>query len=350
MRPAVHPITFIGPPHGSGAMRSRWSVLLALVSLVAFAALSGCAGTGADVPDGIPAGSVPTGPNAGSSGPHGTPTRDESGVTVKQDGSMYTATKTVTFANDFGGAAQADVSLSTQNGGLSARPWSEGGYKDLATLQGRGPTEQAARDALGKLSVTHDDKVASGRLTLQTQGHFPSSFPNQESGSINIALSTPAQPAYRITAGSTNGGITVDGLGGPSIAAHTTNGGIEEAGAFNTVSATSTNGGIELSGIANSVTAHTDNGGLVADLKATSSGSYTFGTTNGGIDLTLGGKAAYDATADTVNGGLSMHGGSAVGSQTRTHKHVQSDGYDSAAVKVVVKASTTNGGIDVSLG
>jgi hypothetical protein len=336
----------LGRP-GSLCMRSRWSVLLAVVPILL---LAGCAGTSGQAPAGIPTGSAPTGAHAGSASSHANPAREESGVTVKHDGSSYTATKTVTFSNDFGGAAQADLALSTQNGGLRAHDWSQGGYQALTTLQGRGPTEQAARDALGRLSVTHSDRLASGRLTLQTQGHFPTSFPAQVSGSIDIALSVPAQPAYRITADSTNGGIQVDGLGGPSLAEHTTNGGIEESGSFNTVSATSTDGGIELSGIANSATASTDNGGIVAELKATASGSYTFGTTNGGMEVTLGGKAGYDVSADTVNGGVSVHlgGGSNVGSQSPNHKHVQSAGYDSNAIKVVVKASTTNGGIDIS--
>jgi putative adhesin len=321
-----------------------------LAAVLVGALLSGCAETAAPIPEGITAGEAPDGPNAGTAASHGQPSRAESGVTVSRDGSQYVAKQTVTITNDFGGAAASDAKLETVNGGVTAKAWSGGGYESLVTLTGRAPTEQGARDALAKMSVTHTDKLASGRLSLDTEVHFPSSFGNQASGSGSIVLSAPAEPAYRITAESINGGATVTGLGGSSVSAHTTNGGIEVSGAFNTIDAGASNGGIELRGKANSVKADNDNGGIEADLEPTASGSYTFKTTNGGMEVSLHGPAGFDVSGDCVNGGISidLDGGKDVGTQSRTHKHVQSGNYGTASIKVSVEASTVNGDIDIS--
>jgi len=74
-----------------------------------------------------------------------------------------------------------------------------------------------------------------------------------------------------------------------------------------------------------------------------------FTTVNGGVDATLDGSAGFDVDASTVNGGVSvdLDGGQAVGSQSRTHKHVRSGDYSDEDIQVTVKATTVNGGVDV---
>lgn len=327
----------------------QWSVVFALLASLVGAGCIGEGGGSAVVPDGIPAGEAPTGANAGDSASHGQPQRADSAVTVTRDGSQYVAQQVVTVTNDFGGAALADVALETVNGGVTAKSWTQGGYESKVTLQGRAPTEQQARDALAKMTVVHDDRLASDRLTLSTEVRFPSSFGSNVNGQASIVLSVPPQPSYRLTLDSVNGGVGSAGLGGSSVSAHTTNGGVDVSGAFNSLTAGTTSGSIDLEGRANSVRAVTDNGAIDVRLEPTASGSYALETINGAIEATLVGPGAFDVEAGAVNGAVSvdLDGGEDVGSQSRTHKHVRSAGYDAAPIRLEVSAETVNGSIDV---
>ncbi len=62
-----------------------------------------------------------------------------------------------------------------------------------------------------------------------------------------------------------------------------------------------------------------------------------------------GGGRGYDVSADTVNGGISLglSGAEPVGEQTRTSKHVRTDGFSGADIQTTVTVETVNGGIEV---
>ena len=312
---------------------------------------SGCLGdTGASL-GGIPAGAAAEGPNAGEPSSHAEPQRTDGAVTVDLEGGQFVARQTVTLTNDFGGAAKATVALATGAGGVSTRAWSEGGYKVVVLLQARAPTESMARDGLEDLSVVHSDRLGGGTLSLATAVRFPTGFTDGVSRSGTITSNLPEEPAYSIELGAGSGGATSAGLGGPSIEADTGSGGISIEGAFGRMVADTGSGGIELSGIANEVTASAGSGGISARLKAGASGTWEFGTGSGGIDLTIvrGGGAAYDVEASAGSGGVDvdLSDGEAVGSQSRNHQHVRSEGYSSAPVQVAVDISTGSGGADV---
>lgn len=284
-----------------------------------------------------------------NAGTHGQFKRTESAVTVRQDGSQYVATKTVTLTNGASGASAIDLALDTINGGIDVAPSGTSGYEVVATLQGRASSEQAARDTLAKLKVVHEDRLASGRLTLDTEIQFPSQS-NGLAGSLKARV--PAAPDLRVTADTSNGGVAVSGLSGPAATLSTTNGGISLAGDFTTATLSTSNGGIDVDGAVNILRATTTNGDIDGSVAPTASGTMTLETTNGLIDLVLEGGAdhGFDATADTSNGltEITLDDGSPVGSQSRTHKQVRTDGYDGKAVRVKVTASTTNGGIDIA--
>ena len=337
-------------------MLARLATTLLLIAL-----LSGCVESADPGTDSVDPGSPPAGTSqtASSNEPakadeaspgsaHGSPSRAESAVTVSRDGTKFVARKTVTLSNGFGGATQATVGLKTVNGDVDAADWTQSGYRTVASLSARADTEQQARDNLARLDVVHTDKLASGRLTLSTLIQFP---PNVQGLAGDLAASLPAKPSYILSLESTNGDLDVDGLGGSSVSARTTNGGIGLAASFNSVVADTTNGGVGLDGTFNRGDVGTTNGDVTGTVRTTASGSWDVETTNGDIDLDFEGGPdhGFDVSGSCTNGSvdLDVAGSEAVGTQSRTSKHVRSSGFSGKAVQVTVDLSTTNA--DVSL-
>jgi hypothetical protein len=305
---------------------------LAVVALLA-SLLSGCL---ADDPslDGIPEGRPASGVNAGTPSTHGTPERVESAVSVQSPGllggNQYVASKTITITNDFGGARQATVSLSTGAGGVTTSAWGEGGYKLVALLQARASTEAEARRQLEAMALVHTDRLSGSTLELASSVRTPSNPPQGVSHSGTLTQSLPREPAYRISLDAGSGGATSQGLGGPSITADTGSGGIRIDGSFARLVADAGSGGIDLQGTANQVEVDTG---------------------SGGIDLTIvrGAGDAFDveASAGSGNVDIRLSDGQAVGTQRSNHGHVRSNGYANAAVQVGVQASAGSGSITI---
>ena len=320
-------------------------VVLALAATL----LAGCLADNDPALGGIPEGSQPTGQGAGSPSDHGTPDRTEGSVQVTQENGRWVARKTITYTNDFGGAAKADVKLSTDAGGVSARPWTSGGYKVAIGLQSRADTESAARAGLSKFDVSHSDHLGGGTLELSTRVDIPS--PNNGL-TASITANVPKQPSYTLDLEAGSGGAVATGLSGPSVVADTGSGGISIDGAFGLMRAHTGSGGVELVGTANEVDAETGSGGVAARLGAGASGTWTFEAGSGGVEVDLDRSAgdAFDVEAEIGSGGLSVQlsDGEPVGSQTSTHKHVRSTGFSDAGIQVHVVASTGSGGTVVS--
>jgi hypothetical protein len=326
---------------------------LAVVALLA-SLLSGCL---ADDPslDGIPEGRPASGVNAGTPSTHGTPERVESAVSVQSPGllggNQYVASKTITITNDFGGARQATVSLSTGAGGVTTSAWGEGGYKLVALLQARASTEAEARRQLEAMALVHTDRLSGSTLELASSVRTPSNPPQGVSHSGTLTQSLPREPAYRISLDAGSGGATSQGLGGPSITADTGSGGIRIDGSFARLVADAGSGGIDLQGTANQVEVDTGSGGVSARLCPGASGTWSFDTGSGGIDLTIvrGAGDAFDveASAGSGNVDIRLSDGQAVGTQRSNHGHVRSNGYANAAVQVGVQASAGSGSITI---
>lgn len=325
-----------------------------LLALFATATLSGCldddsSGGGAAL-DSIPSGSAPTGEGAGTPASHGNHDRSESAVTVSRNSNGdYIAKKTVTLTNDFGGAANADVELTTRTGGVQFKAGEGGGYEIVASLEARAATEQLARQNLALLKVVHSDRLGAGRLSLDTEVQFPNNVNNLVGG---LVAKLPASPSYRLTGLTNTGGAQASGLGGSLVSLSTDTGGVDVAGAFNTATLQADTGGIRINGVYNVVKATTDTGGINARIESSQTGSITLDSDTGGIDLRLLGPAGvgYDVQAEADTGGVSIAIGPTtdVGTQSRDHKHVRSAGFDEASIQVTVVATTSTGGVSVS--
>jgi hypothetical protein len=335
--------------------------LLALLSVSLLTALlSGClADSAGSVADADPtAAGAPKGAEAGSAATHGQAKRADGPISVEPEGSQFVAKRTVTVANDFGGAAASKVSLDSFNGAVSVQASRDGGYQFKADLYGRGATEDQARQALDRLTLDASDDLAAGILTLSfalksaplaSGGPLP--LPVTLGASSNnggsFALVVPPQPSHDLTVDSSNGRLTVDGLHGPSLKASTSNGGVTVGGAFGTLDADTSNGGINLAGTFNDVQADSSNGGIDADLRFTRGGKVDLSTSNGGIDVRVPASgAAYDVTGDTSNGDVEIRlGGSHIDSDD--HATYRSPGWETASVQVTIGLSSSNAGITV---
>lgn len=331
---------------------------LALASAVLSGCLtdtSGSVGSAVDPSDA----SAPEGSAAGSAATHGTPKRADGPVDVKPEGGQFVARRTVTVANDFGGAASSKLTLDSFNGGVSVQQSKDGGYQFKAELYGRGPTEDQAREALDALTLDAQDALAAGVLTLSfllTSGPLPSAGPlpippiignNGYNNGGTFSLLVPPQPGHELAADSSNGGVAVDGLHGPSLKATTSNGGVSVHGAFGKADIDSSNGGIDLQGTFHDVTADTSNAGVDADLRPVRSGKVAISTSNGGIDVRVPASgAAYDVTGDTSNADVEIRlGGTHI--ESDDHATYRSPGYESASVQVTIDLKSSNAGITV---
>jgi hypothetical protein len=336
-------------------MRTTLLLVAALLSSGCISALAG------DHPLPDPAASgAPAGPNAGSPATHGLPQRTETPVKVELGAGGYVASKDVTVRNDFGGAANAKLRLATQNGAIAAAAWSQGGYQLAAHLEGRGKTEQEARAALDTLAVDNQDTLAGGLLGFGLQVKFnepPAPLPvtppvglpqvNTLQRSASIVASLPAAPAEDLGVDTTNGHIRVEGLHGPRLDADTTNGALDVAGAWDAAKLDTTNGGIHLAGLVNDLHADTTNGGIDGTLESQRTCTQSLETTNGAIDVRVKDDGhGYAIHGHTTNGRVTIDVAGAQASG-KDSQHATTPGFDGEAVQVTLKASSTNGNVEV---
>jgi len=338
----------------------------ALKELCAFAALAaliaGCAGapaeslgrvceTGADVAV----------PGPGSAGSHGEPQRDDGEVEVTREGAEFRARRVVTVVNDFGGAAQSDVTFATQNGTITSCPDRSGGYGVQAELVAYGATEDAARQALASLVVRHDDVLLNGTLSLNTTVEFraieeaPEPLPLPGTGNerrrASLSALLPSGVRHAFHHSNENGDVQAIGFAGTVAELDTTNGSVLLAGVWDQATLETTNGMVYAAGNFAGLDASTTNGSISAVLETTRDTTAVFDASNSMIDvgLAVSGDPGFDLAAETTNGraAIRVRGAQPVGEQQPESAHHQSPDYTSHAVQVAVSASNTNGDIAI---
>jgi hypothetical protein len=329
--------------------------------LVAALLSSGCiSALASDVPDPSvadpSASQSPMGADAGTPATHGAPQRTDSPVTVTLGTNGFTAAKDVTVRNDFGGAGNARTGLGSRNGGITVSAWDQGGYLLAAHLEGGGSTEQEARAALDTLAVVTQDSLSGGVLDLGLLVKFndpappaPTPLPIQLGDSLrrsaSIVASLPAGPAEMLQASTTNGGVKVDGLHGPSLTLDSTNGDLTTGGSWDQARLDTTNGAIHLAGTTNDLDASSTNGAIDGTLESSRSSHQSVATTNGNVSLKVkAGDHGYALDGQTTNGRVSFDVGSAHASG-KGHQQARTAGYEDAAVQVALTLDSTNGDV-----
>ena len=299
----------------------------------------------------------PVGARAGTAATHGAAQRTDGPVSVEPDGNQYIAKRTVTLANDFGGAVRSDLVLSTFNGDVALQPSQDGGYLLVAELHGSGATEDEARKALELLELQATDGLQGDRIglsfTLVSGSPTPLPVPVVMVDTVNnggsFRLWVPPQPAHGVGMNSTNGDMAVSGLHGPRYLAGTVNGDIAADGSWDQVEARSTNGAITVGGgTINDVTAENTNGDLAITAAPSRTSAIRLTSSNGDIDVAVprDPAVAFDVEGDTTNGEVTI----AVeehDSESEGHGAYRSPGWASARVQLTLDLQSTNGSIVV---
>jgi hypothetical protein len=339
---------------------------------------------------------------AGEAGSHGSPERDdgevESGMSSGLQLAGAYARRTVTIANDFGGASLGTVFIGAEAGSITILPGEGDGYAIEAAIEATGLTEQEARDTLDRIDVTHDDVMEADGLHLTTvvrerpaQQMLPGLQVSLGSWvRVDLTVTLPSGPAYDLTADTSFGDLTVGSLRGPSFLLATSSGSIdaEELNAglltvstssgdaeFTTIQAEQleaslssgsltgsemrvrtavidvSSGSIDLEGIFDTLEADSSSGSIEVEAHGLSSGAYDLSASSGDVDLVLltSARHAYRVTAEAGSGEVEVDLEDAdTIDEDDDYAEVESNGFADAAIKTVVEIETGSGSIEVS--
>ena len=179
------------------------------------------------------------------------------------------------------------IEVRNVNGKIEVLPSDGRTVEVVAVKTARGPSADAAREALGRIEIVED--VRPDAIRLETKLPRASGF-FQNSGEVRYTVRVPASAATEVI--TVNGGVEVTGLSG-RVRAETTNGGIV---------------GRDMSG---ALEASTTNGGIDVEMARVADGGVRLDCTNGGIKVRLPGDAgrrsprASRTAASTLTGSSS---------------------------------------------
>ena len=147
----------------------------------------------------------------------------------------------------------------------------------------RAATDEGARQLLPHVTITED--IKPDRVSIET---------GKMSGIMigaryEVDYHVKAPKTAVVTARTTNGVVTLNGLAG-KVVARTTNGGVRATDIRGPVDASSTNGGVNV------------------DLAALNGDRIALSTTNGAVTLNVPETAKADVVATWTNGGMSVNG------------------------------------------
>jgi hypothetical protein len=228
--------------------------------------------------------------------------------------------ETVEWRQSYDLAPGGRVEIVNTNGGIDAERGEGTTLEVVAVKRARGASPEAAREALAQIRIAED--VSPDAVRLETT-HPPSGFLQRGGGEVRYTVKVPA--AAHVSFRTTNGGVTVRGIGGPA-ALRTTNGGIRATGVNGPIDASTTNGGLDI------------------DVLRIADGGVRLSCTNGGITLRLPPDAAATISASVTNGGIDTRGLSldtTESSKRRLEARLNGGG-------AAVQLSSTNGGIRIS--
>lgn len=383
-----------------------------LAILLGLAMLSGCLDDETLVPDEAPQAAFPgsqfqgeasAGVPAGTAQAHGEPDRVESDVETGGNPLLFPgayARKTVTITNDFGGASLGVLAIGISAGTIAVVPGNGPGYELVAVLTAHAATEQEARTALDRITLSHEDILQPDGLHLTTGVRYepapmPVPFIVLGGGTwteAQLTFTVPAGPAYDLWAYASSGDILVEGLRGPSFRLDTSSGAITATGLnAGTLEASASSGGIhveqvqaahvKLSASSGDLTAHqlvadileadassgdieatgrfgdldvsASSGNIVLEAEPLRSGHYALDASSGSLDvrvaLPLG--VGYDVTAETSSGTITIDLPNAEVLETDDdgdYQRVATAGFTQARTQVVIEADTSSGDITVS--
>ena len=217
-------------------------------------------------------------------------------------------------------AAGGRLEIINVNGRIAAEPASGPTVEIRAERSAKAPTDEGARDLLGRLEMR--EEVGDGRVRIEVRSPRTSGPSGHE---IKWTIKVPKGVSVDLR--TINGGVHMTGLDG-DVRARATNGGIIGADLVTSnVDAAVTNGGVEIA-LASTPTA----------------GSFDLESVNGGVTITLPPASKADIAARCVNGGIAVEGLDVEieGEQTRRRLDGKLNGGGAR-----ISMETVNGGIKI---
>lgn len=223
-----------------------------------------------------------------------------------------------TFPLEAGGR----VEISNVNGKIDVVAWDRNDVEVVAKKTGRAATQEAAKEALGRIQIVDSTKDGVVRVETKIDRSGGGLFGNNN-GQVEYTLRVPT---------------------GADLTLSTVNGGVEIDGGTGRIVAEATNGGIRARGVAGPVEASTTNGGVHLDLTAVHADGVKMECTNGGLHLLLPADARATISARVTNGGIDTSG---LEMQTRgesTRRRLDAD-LNGGGARIQIEG--TNGGINI---
>lgn len=249
----------------------------------------------------------------------------------------FCAERVVKVTGTLAGFDRLDVALETFNGAITIGQSSGDAWGFTATLRARGATAAEAMAKLDDIDFSWAHEDASGHFVEVIAEHDGSS----DSRSVALDLSMPRSVLMRISAATSNGGVTLDG------------------GRTDGLALTTSNGKIVAKGDATQVALTTSNGEIDAALRPIGDGRWALTTSNGEIALKVpeGDAYGYSIQGQTSNGEVDYtlrdgeKGACPQGSQYYTPpcnvRSFESSGFRGRDHQVYASLTTSNGEINV---
>lgn len=221
----------------------------------------------------------------------------------------FKQTRTLSVAHSAG----KPIDVKTSNGAISVV---QGQTSEVTIIANLKATTQERLDATRVVAVRDEHDALSVRVV------WPDNAPK---GSEGCAFEISLPDAVGVRLQTSNGAITIKGLGGDAdlrtsngqiradnhagaVKAESSNGAITITGCSGAVTADSSNGEITLTDTGAPVHADTSNGAVELSMHPAASGPINLSTSNGAIEVTLSPSFLGSLTASTSNGTFSVQG------------------------------------------
>ena len=236
------------------------------------------------------------------------------------------------------------------NGPIRVSTWDKAEYSIDLTIKARGSSRKNAEDNLDDLKIDFNEREVQGQKRLILKYDVP--FLAQSRYSIEVDVVLPADAMIDLDLDSSNGGIYLTDVAGDKLKMATSNGRLVFDNVYaESITGKTSNGRIEGDVEAKDTVLSTSNDKIDLTIPCTVSGEYDLSTSNGAIELMVSSspQVGYDLDLSTSNADIDINlSGLDYSQNQRTSKKAQSEGFSGKAVQIIIKASTSNGNIDVN--
>lgn len=276
-----------------------------------------------------------------------------SGVSAMQDifgggSGIYTAQETRMYD---GAASERSVyfEVNNFNGPVIVSTWDRTSYSVNLTVRARDSVQGSAISNLAALKTSLNSSLVGGVRRLVLRYDVPLGVSSALTVRVDAFIPS-AQLSLDLI--SSNGGIFLLKVNGTNVKISTSNGQLVFDRVYvDEFTGTTSNGRIEGTLDAGKATLKTSNGQIRLTIPGFRSGNYDLQTSNGAVDLTVSSSSStgYSLDLNTSNGVITIDLPSLSYSEDqRTVKKAQTIDFSSRAIQLVIKAATSNGGIDLS--